>query len=141
LRQQTIKACRSIKVLAGAIEFIVETQRGNRLDTLNKELREHFRTLDRIRSRSGSSDQVYMAEITATYATLDQYEAVRKVDPFALESAIDKAHDTLVLAIYNNDGQLTAVTTALEELGDSVSKLRDATKTTSASGTSTTKTN
>lgn len=138
LRRETIAACRPIKVLAGVIEFIIETQRGNRLDTLNRELREHFRTLDRIRTQS--TDQAYTAEITATYATLDRYEAVRKIDPFALESAIDTAHDTLVLAIYENDGQVAAVTAALDTLSDSVTSLRAATETTSSSGTSATTT-
>ena len=131
LREATRLACRPVRVLSRATEFVLEEQRDNRLGVLASTVSWRVSTLNSGRSIRVLSNQAYGSSVDDLFATVDSYELVRKIDPAGLSSAIADSHDKLALAVYRGDGQSTEFATALEALSKNVSALVAATHTSS----------
>jgi hypothetical protein len=133
LRIATQEACEPVHALAMALEFMLEEQRGNRLDGLLGVLGWRVRGLNLGREHSRPSDQTYALAVNDAQAAVAAFETVRGIDPAGLAAALSKAHDSLVLAVRHNDGQLDALVVNLQAFGDRVGDLAAAAKAAGAS--------
>jgi hypothetical protein len=78
------------------------------------------------------TDAVYAAAIDDVQATVDAYETVRATDPRGAAQALSNAHDALVLAVRNNDGQIDALINATQVFAQSADAMAAAAATPSA---------
>jgi cytochrome c556 len=114
LRLVTAKACELIHVLASALGAALEEQRGDRLDGLYALLILRTQALNKTRATPHVTDQAYGAAIDDAQAEAAAFQAVRASDPQAAAQALSNAHDALVVAVRNNDGQFITLVTDLQ---------------------------
>jgi len=135
LRRATRDACEPVHVLTDAVKALLEEQKDLRLAGLTKLLILDVQTANRLRITPGATDQVYAAAIENAQTTADAYQAVRAVDPAATAQALSDAHDALVVAVRNNDGQFKEIVASLTALGEQVEALDTAAKATGGKAT------
>jgi hypothetical protein len=114
LRLATANACELIHVLAPALGVALEEERGDRLDGLYTLLILRTQALGKARITPHITDQTYGAAIDEAQAAADAFQTVRATDPQATAQALSDAHDALVVAVRNNDGQFAALITNLQ---------------------------
>lgn len=93
---------------------MLEEQRDARLRGLFVLLVRKTAALNRIRATPRVTDQVYGAAIDDAEAAADAFETVRATDPHATALALRNAHDNLVVAVRNNNGEFAALVASLQ---------------------------
>jgi hypothetical protein len=132
LRNATEAACQPVHDLSDALGAILKNQRGDRLDGLHELMRSKILALDDLRTTPHVTDAAYAAAIDDVQATVDAYETVRATDPKGAAQALSNAHDALVLAVRNNDGQIDALINATQVFAQSADAMAAAAATPSA---------
>jgi hypothetical protein len=132
LQIATREACKPIHMLAFALAVILEEQRGNRLDGLLDLLSAKIQALNTARVTPRVTDQNYGASIDDAVAAADAFQTVRAVDPRATAQALSDAHDKLVVAVRNDDGQFAALVASLQNFAQRASDLASAAAATGA---------
>jgi hypothetical protein len=100
-------------VLADALGVVLEEQRDARLRGLFVLLVRETQALNRARATPRVADQAYGAAIDDAEAAADAFQTVRATDPHATARALRDAHDKLVVAVRNNDGEFAALVAGL----------------------------
>ncbi len=126
LRNSIVLACEPVRMLSRVVGVMFEEQRGNRLDMLNATLALDLARVNGQRSARITTDAVYGDLIDGLLERTATFNAVRSIGPQALGKAMADAHDKLVLAVWNNDGQFEAMSKSIEDLGSEIDKLRKA---------------
>jgi hypothetical protein len=116
LKIATGLACEPIHILAPALGVVLDEQRGDRLDVLHTVLEERIRAVNVARTTPHITDQAYGAAIDDAQAAADAFQAVYATNPEATAQALSNAHDALVVAVRNNDGQFAALVVSLQTL-------------------------
>jgi hypothetical protein len=114
LQNATRVACEPMHVLADALGVVLEEQRDARLRGLFVLLVRKAQALNMARATPRVTDQAYGAAIDDAEAAADAFEAVRITDPHATARALRDAHDNLVVAVRNNDGEFAALVASLQ---------------------------
>ena len=114
LQNATRIACEPIQVLADALGVVLEEQRDARLRGLYVLLVRKTQALNRAGATPGVTDQAYGAAIDDAEAAADAFQTVRATDPHATARALRDAHDKLVVAVRNNDGEFAALVASLQ---------------------------
>jgi hypothetical protein len=114
LRNATEAACEPVRTLAAALAVPLEQQRGDRLDGLYTLLTLRIQAVNRARTNRHVTDEVYGSAIDDAQAAADAFQIVRITDPEATVQALRDAHDALVVAVRNNDGQFDALIGSLQ---------------------------
>jgi hypothetical protein len=138
LRTATGAACEPIHVLAAALGVLLEEQRGNRLDGLFTLLVLRIQALNAAQATPHIADSAYGALIDKAQAAADAFETVRASNPQATAQALRTAHDALVVAVRNNDGQFAALVASLQTFAETVNGLTAAATATPSPATNTT---
>ncbi len=128
LRRATRVACQPIHVLADALKAVLEEQQERRMAGLTKLLILQVQTANRLRTTPATQDDAYATAVEDARTTADAYQAVRATDPAATAQAVSDAHDALVVAVRDNDGQFGPVVATLTALADQVATLDTAAK-------------
>jgi hypothetical protein len=68
------------------------------------------------RGNAHVKDEALGTDIDNAQAAVEKFEAVRIANPIATMRALSDAHDALVLAVRNNDGEFGALVTNLQTL-------------------------
>jgi len=131
LRAGTGAACEPIHVLAGALGVMLEEQQGNRLDGLYSLLLLRIQAVNIARVSPHITDSGYGSAIDDAQAAADAFQAVRTIHSEAIAQALSAAHDALVVAVRNNDGQLDALVASLQTLAETANGLASAANATS----------
>jgi hypothetical protein len=124
LKLSTEAACEPIHVVSGAIGVVLDEQRGNRLDGLYELIELKIQAVNRLGARA--TDQAYGAAIDDAVAAANSYQAVRASNPGEAAQALSDAHDALVVAVRNNNGEFAALVVSLQTLGQRASDLATA---------------
>ena len=106
LRITTEAACQPMHILAIALQFAMEEQRGDDLDQLRNLLDLNLQIANRTRVTPHVSDQTYGTTIDNAQAAADAFQTVRNTNPQAMAQALSDSHDALVVAVRNNSGSL-----------------------------------
>jgi hypothetical protein len=114
LQNATGVACEPMHVLADALGVVLEEQRDARLRGLFVLLVRKTQALNRARAAPRVTDQAYGAAIDDAEAAADAFQTVRATNPHATARALSDAHDELVMAVRNNDGEFTALVAGLQ---------------------------
>jgi hypothetical protein len=114
LQNATGVACEPMHVLADALGVVLEEQRDARLRGLFVLLVRKTQALNRIRATPRVTDQAYGAAIDDAEAAADALQTVRAADPHATARALRDAHDQLVVAVRNNDGEFATLVASLQ---------------------------
>lgn len=114
LQNATGIACEPMHVLADALGAVLEEQRDARLRGLFVLLVQKTRALNLARTTPRVTDQAYGAAIDDAEAAADAFQAVRATDPHATARALRDAHDQLVVAVRNNNGEFAALVASLQ---------------------------
>jgi hypothetical protein len=114
LQNATQIACEPMHVLADALGIVLEEQRDARLRGLYVLLVRKTQALNRARTTPHVTDQAYGAAIDDAEAAADAFQTVRAIDPHATARALRDAHDNLVVAVRNNDGEFAALVASLQ---------------------------
>jgi hypothetical protein len=101
-------------VIADALEVVLGEQRDARLRGLFVLLVRKTQALNTARATPRVTDQAYGAAIDDAEAAADAFQAVRATDPHATAQALRDAHDKLVVAVRNNDGEFAALVASLQ---------------------------
>ena len=78
------------------------------------------------------TDQNYGADIDDAVAAADAFQTVRGIDPQATAQALSDAHDKLVIAVRNNDGQFAVLVASLQNFAQRANDLASAAAATGA---------
>ena len=114
LQNATRIACEPMHVLADALGVVLEEQRDARLRGLFVLLVRKTKALNGIRAAPHVTDEAYGAAIDDAEAAADAFETVRATDPHATAQALRNAHDNLVVAVRNNNGEFAALVASLQ---------------------------
>jgi hypothetical protein len=125
LKIATEAACVPFHVLTDAVGVILDDQRLTRLDGLHETLIFDIQKLN-IAREAHATDQAYGAAIVEAQAAADTFSAVRVANPVATARALRDAHDALVVAVRNNDGQFAALTNRLQAFAEQADALTTA---------------
>jgi hypothetical protein len=126
LRIATEAACEPIHVLAAALAVVLEEARGNRLDEWLTYLDLMLQALNRARTNPHTTHQTYGAAIDNAQAAADAFQTIPATDPAKTAQALSDAHDALVGAVRNNNGEFAGLITSLNTLAQDVSDLEKA---------------
>jgi hypothetical protein len=126
LQIATRAACEPIHVLTAALGGMLEGQRKVRLRGLHGLLGLKIEAIKIARTTPHMSEQTYGAAIDDAQAAADAYQTVRATDPQATVQALSDAHDALVVAVRNNDGQFAALITSLQTFAQRANDLASA---------------
>jgi hypothetical protein len=122
LQGVTRASCAPIHTLVDALGLVLEEQRNARLTGLFDLLVRKTQAVNRARAAPHVSDQDYRAAIEEAEAVADEFQKVRDTDPHATAQGFRDAHDALVIAVRNNNGQFAAlaenVHTFVRRVGD-----------------------
>jgi hypothetical protein len=129
LRRGTEAACEPMHVLSKAIAVVLEEQRGNRLDGLRTLVILEVQAVNMLGARATA--QAYGSAIDDSQAAANAYQTVRVTDPQAMGQALSDAHDALVVAVRNNNGEFAALVASLEAFGQRVGDIATAASTSS----------
>ncbi len=116
LQNATRVACQPMHLLADALGVVLEEQRDARLRGLFVLLVRKTEALNRARAAPRVTDQAYGAAIDDAEAAADAFQTVRDTDPHATAQALRDAHDNLVVAVRNNNGEFAALVSSLQTL-------------------------
>ena len=123
LQNATQQACEPIHVLTDALGVALEEQRDARLRGLFVLLVRKTQAVNRARTAPGVTDQTYAAALDDAQATANAFQMVRATDPHATALALRNAHDKLVVAVRNNNGEFTALVASLENFDQNANDL------------------
>ena len=132
LQIATRAACEPIHVLTAALGGMLEDQRKVRLRGLHGLLGLKIQAVNTARIAPHVSDQTYGAAVDDAQAVADAYQTVRATNPQATAQALSGAHDALVVAVRNNDGQFVALITSLQTFAQRADDLATAAATTAS---------
>ena len=124
LRIATRAACEPVHLVTDALGLLLENQRGIRLGGvqgaggggLDEWLNDEIQAANTALVTRGVSDQNLGTAIDNAQAAAAEFEAVRVYNPRATMQALSDAHDALVVAVRNNDGEFGALVTNLQTL-------------------------
>jgi hypothetical protein len=116
LRIATSAACEPIHVVTDALGLLLENQRGTRLGGLDEWLNDMLQAANKAQRARGVSDQIVGTAIDNAQAAAAAFEAVRVSNPRATLQALSDAHDALVVAVRDNNGEFSALVTNLQTL-------------------------
>jgi hypothetical protein len=122
LKIATEAACEPFHVLTDAVGLVLDDQRLMLLDGLSERLFLEIRKLN-IAREAHAPDQAYGIAIDEAQAAADTFNAVRVANPVATAQALRDAHDALVVAVRNNDGQFAALTERLQAFAEQADAL------------------
>jgi hypothetical protein len=125
LRNATQTACKPIHELASAFGVALEEQRDARLSGLLVLVARKTQAVNIARARH-ATDQAYGAAIDDAEAAADAFETVRATDPHATAQALSDAHDKLVVAVRNNDGEPATLVASLQTFAQRANDLATA---------------
>jgi hypothetical protein len=114
LQSATRAACEPIHVLTKALGVVLEGQRRIRLRGLHGLLALKIEAVNIARTTPHVTGETYGAAMDDAQAVADAFQTVRATDPQATAQALSDAHDALVVAVRNNDGQFAALITSLQ---------------------------
>jgi len=114
LQNATQIACEPIHELAAALGVVLTAERRTRLRGLHHLLALKIEAVNIARSKPQVTDQAYGAAIDDAEAVADAFQTVRATDPEAAAQALGDAHDALVIAVRNNDGEFAALVANLQ---------------------------
>jgi hypothetical protein len=114
LRIATRAACEPIHVVTDALGLALDDQRRLRLSGLDEWSVDMVRTANVARTTPHVSDQTLGAAIDNAQAALAAFETVRVANPTATMRALSDAHDALLVAVRNNDGEFGALIANLQ---------------------------
>jgi hypothetical protein len=114
LRIATRAACEPIHVVTDALGLALDDQRRLRLSGLDEWSVDMVRTANVARTTPHVSDQTLGAAIDNAQAALAAFETVRVANPTATIRALSDAHDALLVAVRNNDGEFGALIANLQ---------------------------
>lgn len=137
LRIATGAACQPIHVLAIALEFVLEEQRGDDLDELRNLLVLNVQAANMARAMPHATNQAYGAAIDSAQAAADAFQTVRTTNPQATAQALSDSHDALVVAVRNNSGEFADLVASLQTFSQQAKDLEAATAAASAPAVST----
>jgi hypothetical protein len=126
LHNATEAACQPVHELAEALGGNLKNQRGDRLDGLHELMRSKILALNNLRVIQHATGAGYGAAIDDLQSTVDAYQTVRATDPQAATRALSSAHDALVLAVRNDEGQTDALISATQAFAQSADALASA---------------
>jgi hypothetical protein len=114
LQSATQTACEPIHVLAEALGVVLTGQRKIRVRGLRHLLGLKIEMVNLAGRKQHVTDQTYGAAIDDAQAAADAFQTVRATDPLATAQALSDAHDALMVAVRNNDGQFAALVARLQ---------------------------
>jgi hypothetical protein len=114
LKVATEEACKPVHFVVDALGHILENDRRIRLLELKALLGLRLDALAKEHADRHVTDEVYGAAIDDAQAAANVLQAVKASDPQAAIDAFGNAHDQLVVAVRNNDGQIDALVTATQ---------------------------
>lgn len=135
MRIATGAACRPIHALAIALEFILEEQRGEYLDQLRNLLVLNIQAANIARVSPRVTDQAYGTALDNAEAAADAFQTVRTTNPRATAQTLSDAHDALVVAVRNNNGEFTSFIASLQAFSQQAKDLEAAAKATATPAT------
>jgi hypothetical protein len=116
LRIATRAACEPFHVVTHALALALDDQRGLRLSGLDEWSMDKVQTANTVRTTPHVSDQALGTAIDNAQLAVATFETVRTSNPTATMRALSDAHDALVVAVRNNDGEIGALITNLQTL-------------------------
>jgi hypothetical protein len=116
LKIATEATCEPIHVLTDAAGILLESQRQQRLLYLYDLLVLKIRAANI--AKAHATDQDYGATIDEAQAAADAFNAVHAANILATAQAFSEAHDALVVAVRNNDGEFSALTASLQAFAE-----------------------
>ena len=116
LRNSTRAACQPIHVVTDALGLALDDRRRTLLGADYKWLIDMVGRYNRDRTNPRASDQTLGTDIDNAQAAAAKLETVRVSNPTATMRALSDAHDALVVAVRNNDGEFGALATSLQML-------------------------
>ena len=116
LRNSTRAACQPIHVVTDALGLALDDRRRTLLGADYKWLIDMVGRYNRDRTNLRASDQTLGTDIDNAQAAAAKLETVRVSNPTATMRALSDAHDALVVAVRNNDGEFGALATSLQML-------------------------
>ena len=126
LRIGTSAACEPIHTLSKALAVVLEDQRHTRLQGLKNILTDRITIANAAGIVPSIGDQMYGSAIEDAQAAADAFQAVRVTDPAVAAQALSDAHDALVIAVRNNNGELKALIASLETFAQQADALATA---------------
>ena len=126
LQMATAAACKPIRVLAEALGVVLEGQRKVRLRGLHDILALKIQAANIARTEPHATDQTYAVAVDDAQAAANTFQAVRAADPRGAAQALSDAHDALVVAVRNNDGQFAALVISLQTFAQQADDLANA---------------
>jgi hypothetical protein len=124
LRSATRSACQPVRVITDALGLFLEDQRRRLLlldfDWLEIDM---LRKYNVDRTTPHVSDQTLGTDIDNAQVAVAQFEAARVTNPTATMRALSDAHDALVVAVRNNDGEFGALIANLKTLAQNARAL------------------
>jgi hypothetical protein len=126
LRIGTSAACEPIHTLSQSLAGVLTGQRHMRLQGLQNILSRKIDIANAAGVLPSVGDQAYVSAIEDAQAAADAFQAVRVTDPAAAAQALSDAHDALVIAVRNNNGELKALIASLETFAQQADALATA---------------
>jgi hypothetical protein len=127
LRNSTRAACQPIHVVTDALGLALDDQRLKLLGLDYKWLNNDMvRKYNVDRANPHATDQTLGTDIDNAQAAVAKFETVRVSNPTATMRALSDAHDALVVALRNNDGEFGALVTNLQTLATQAQALAGA---------------
>lgn len=117
LRNSTRAACQPIHIITDALGVALDIQRRSLLQLDSDWLKiDMLRKYDMDRANPRVNDAALGTDIDNAQAAVVKFEAVRVSNPIATMRALSDAHDALVLAVRNNDGEFGTLIANLQTL-------------------------
>jgi hypothetical protein len=114
LQNATRLACKPVHTLADALGGFLTGQQHLRVRRLHTLLGARIQAVNTARNNPGVIGETYGAALDDAQAAAITLQTVRAADPQATVQALKDAHDALVVAIRNNDGQFDALITSMQ---------------------------
>jgi hypothetical protein len=116
LRNSTRAACQPIHVVTHALGLTLDDQRRDLLGQDYVGLVHMTQRYNMDRTNPHTSEQALGTDIDNAQAAASKFEAERVSNPIATMQALSDAHDALVVAVRNNDGEFGTLVTNLQTL-------------------------
>jgi hypothetical protein len=123
LRIATHAACEPVHVVTAALGLLLDNDRQHLLGLDDEWVKDMIKEYKTDRTNRHVSDQTLGTDIDNAQAAVTALEAVRVSNPTATMQALSDAHDALVVAVRNNDGQFGALVTNLQTLAQDAQAL------------------
>jgi len=133
LQTATQIACEPIHILAAALSVVLTGGRRIRLRGLHHLLALKVEAVNIARSKPHLTDQTYGASIDDAQPAANAFQTVRATDPESAAQALSDAHDALVVAVHNNDGEFAALVASLQTFSQRANDLATAAAATASS--------